>query len=123
MQDVAAKPAAMPSPHHAHYPTPITGDKAKPKTKAKVKKELTATERKVQNQKRQGRQIVEWARKVEVLTAAAEEEKNKRLVLLHAKASAQKAARVRPMLLTLPCADQSRFRAYDHQCYQGILLH
>jgi hypothetical protein len=101
MEDVATDSAvdAMCSPTMSTAPmtttTPITGDMAMPKSKAKVKKELTAAEREVQNQKRQGHRIVGSARNTEALAAIAEVEKQERLVLLHAKANAQEASKMR----------------------------
>jgi hypothetical protein len=55
-------------------------------TKAKVKKEVTAAEREVQNQKRQARRVAQRARKIEAVTAALEEERRERLTIMAARA-------------------------------------
>jgi hypothetical protein len=76
--------------------TATTAAIAKPK--AKVKKELTTAEREVQNQKRQARQMAEWARKAEALTVALEEEKRECLTIMAARAQVQEAMKVRELL-------------------------
>jgi hypothetical protein len=60
--------------------TATTAAIAKPKLK--VKKELTAAEREVQNQKRQAHRVAEQARKTEAFNAALEEEE--RLMIIAA---------------------------------------
>jgi hypothetical protein len=49
-----------------------------------VKKEVTAAEREVQNQKRQARRVVQRARKAKAMTAALEEERPEHLTIMAA---------------------------------------
>jgi hypothetical protein len=58
------------------------------KPKVKVKKEVTAAERGVQNQKRQARRVSERARKAHAFTTALEEEKWECLSIMDALAQA-----------------------------------
>jgi hypothetical protein len=71
MEDIAIDPTAPTFP--TATTTPIIGDIANPK--AKVKKELTASKREVQNKKCPVFQIAERARKANALAAAVAEEK------------------------------------------------
>jgi hypothetical protein len=54
--------------------------------KAKVKKEVTAVERKVQNQKRPARRVAQQAGKGEAVTTALQEERRERLMRMAARA-------------------------------------
>jgi hypothetical protein len=75
-----------------------TDTTAKAKPKVKVKKEMTAAEREVQNQKHQARWLAQCTRKAEAITAALEEERRERLMIMAARAQAQEAMKVRQLV-------------------------
>jgi hypothetical protein len=77
---------APPAPTASTANTSTTTTIAKPK--AKVKKELTTTEREVKNQKWQARRVAERSRKGEALAATLGEEKRGHLTIMAAQAEA-----------------------------------
>jgi hypothetical protein len=98
MEDAAADPSADAIDIAPIAPTtPRTTTAAITKPKTKVKKEWSAAERKVQNQKCQDRRVAERTRKAEA-TTATEEEKWKCLILIHALAQVQEALKMRELL-------------------------
>jgi TctA family transporter len=82
----------------ATAPMAITDTTAKAKPKAKVKKEMTATEREVQNQKWHARRVAQRTRKAEAMAAALEEERREWLTIMAARAQAQEAMKLRELL-------------------------
>jgi predicted RNase H-like nuclease (RuvC/YqgF family) len=82
----------------ATVPTANTTTTAKAKPKAKVKKEMTAADREVQNQKRQARRVAQRTRKAEAVTAALEEQRQERLMIMAARAQAQEAMKLRELV-------------------------
>jgi alanyl-tRNA synthetase len=82
----------------ATAPTANMDTTAKANGKVKVKKELTATEREVQNQKRQARRVAQRTRKAEAMNAALEEERQERLTIMAARAQAQDAMKLRQLV-------------------------
>jgi hypothetical protein len=82
----------------ATAPTASTDTTAKGKPKAKVRKEMTAAEREVQNQKRQARRVAQRTRKAEAMNAALEEERQERLMIMAARAHAQEAMKLRQLV-------------------------
>jgi hypothetical protein len=71
-----------------------TDTTAKAKPKVKVKKEMTAAEGEVQNQKHQARWVAQRMRKAEAITATLEEERWERLTIMAARAQAQEAMKL-----------------------------
>jgi hypothetical protein len=72
----------------ATTPMASTDTTAKAKPKAKVRKEMTAAEREVQNQKRQACRVAQRTRKAKAMTTALEEEMRERLTIMAAQAQA-----------------------------------
>jgi hypothetical protein len=79
----------------ATAPTASMDTTAKAKPKVKVKKEMTAAEREVQNQKRR---VAQRTRKAEAMNAALEEERRERLTIMAARARAQEAMKLRQLV-------------------------